>query len=1281
MSDTKWTTEQWEAITEKDCNLLVAAAAGAGKTAVLVERIIRKITDDKNPIDIDRLLVVTFTNAAATEMRERIAEAISVSLEKNPDSRLIQRQLALLGKASITTIHSFCKDVIRGNFQSIDIDPNFRIADETESSLMKLEALNDVFEEQYEKENNKEFFELLECYGGNRDDQILMDMVLSLYTFIQSSPWPKAWLEDMTGSLNVPEGTDFGQTPWGRVLMDSVRVELEGISDMMTRAVDLVKTGLGLEKYLAVYREDLTNIENLLNIIKSQPSTTWDHLYYALQSIEFTRLPNAAKEVDKEKQELVKIIRDDVKACIKKFCEKLVTSDSSGITEDLKLLYPKMKCLADLVTGLAEKYAEKKSRKSVVDFNDLEHFCLEILSEKGEDGALKPSDIALSYRERFAEILVDEYQDSNLVQEMMINMISRIYPKPNVFMVGDVKQSIYRFRQARPELFLHKYNTYSPDKGHAFRKILLFKNFRSRKEVVDAVNFLFKQIMSVHAGELDYTDDEALNPGAVFAESYQEDWTVGGEAELHLIQTGVGNQEDADSGPNEALDAQEASEDVEDEEEILDNIQCEARLVAQRIHQLMDSDNRVFAVYDKGKKEYRKVEFRDIVILLRTTKNWSEVFVDELAIAGIPAFADTGSGFFKTIEVQVILSLLQIIDNPYQDIPLLAVLRSPMVSFTTDQLAELRLADRKGPLFDALRKCSAGTGKISLKAAEFIENLKKWREMSLYLSTDQLLWRLYNETGYYGMVGAMPAGEQRQANLRILFERARQFEETSYKGLFNFISFIDKLKSSRGDMGSAKTLSENDNVVRIMSIHKSKGLEFPVVFLSGCGKKFNLQDMNKSILLHQDLGFGPDVVDHIRRLSWPSAAKQAIREKIKAETLSEEMRILYVALTRAREKLIITGAANNVGKAVTKWLATAGTQESRLPDHEMLKGSNYLDWIGPALMRHESCGDLRNSAPIGSEFRGCLIDDPSQWQIKLWNKSDVLSGRRPEESLEGEFIAWLDSLSGKVLEENGGLSHQITLEETLKEQLPHEGHRDIYKEIERRLSWKYPYVKTSKVPAKVSVTELKRRFNTQISEDSVPSYLPTLVSKPLFLEEKKGLSAAEKGTILHFIMQHLDFSRIAPHETEMKAQIEAMIAKDLITRQQAQSVDIQKINQLFSSELGKRMLASGSINREVPFNMEIPCCELYQDMDAKDCQDETVLLQGVIDCFFEEPDGIVLVDYKTDYVPDGKEESIKERYRLQIQYYSRALEMLTGKKVKEKYIYLFWNGKVLSYNQ
>ncbi|WP_265446903.1 helicase-exonuclease AddAB subunit AddA [Acetivibrio straminisolvens] len=1248
---TIWTDEQREAITGNEKNLLVAAAAGAGKTAVLVERIIRKITDEENPVDIDRLLVVTFTNAAATEMRERIGEAISEKLEENPGSANIQRQLTLLGKASITTIHSFCLEVIRSNFQQINIDPGFRIADETESQLMKLEALNEVFEEQYENENTG-FFELLECYGGNRDDKELQDMVLNLYNFIQSSPWPGEWLEKMTECMNVPEGTDFGKTLWGRVLLQSVKTELEGLKEMVSRALEILKDALGLEKYQAVYMEDLANIEAMLKLLNEDSDMQWDRTFNALQGIEFAVLPRCGKGVDKDKQEIVKKIRDDVKQSIKRLREKVVTSVSNDINNDMKVLYPKMKCLASLVEQLAGKYAKKKSRKSVVDFNDLEHFCLEILTEKQEDGSILPSKTAILYRERFEEILVDEYQDSNLVQEAIINMISKGDDKsPRVFMVGDVKQSIYRFRQARPELFLDKYNMYFPDKGNPSRKILLFKNFRSRREVVDAINFLFKQIMSVGVGELDYTDTEALNAGAVFDENEREDMTVGGEAELHLIQTdGV---DYISAGENEGEEGQK-DEGEEEDEEMLDNVQCEARLVGRRILELMkpDENGRYFCIFDKAKEEYRRVEYRDIVILLRTTRNWAEVFADELSVMGIPVFADTGTGFFKTVEVQVMLSLLQIVDNPLQDTPLLSVLRSPIAGFSTDELAELRIADKRALLFDALNKLAeSGQTGAARKASAFLENLQKWREMSLYMSTDRLLWQLYNDTGYYSIVGAMPAGEQRQANLRILYERARQFEETSYKGLFNFINFIDKLKSSRGDMGSAKILSENDNVVRIMSIHKSKGLEFPVVIVAGCGKKFNLQDMNKTILLHHELGFGPDVVDHKLRLSWPSMAKQAIREKIKAETLSEEMRILYVALTRAREKLIITGAVKDVSKTVEKWLDSASVQESKLPVYDMLKAANYLDWIGPAILRHKSCSGLRDCME-GTDFRGQLIDDPSVWSIKIWSKGDVQSGKILEEQEESEFVKWLDSLEA-------------------------EGEPSEYaEETARRLSWSYPYIKASNVPAKVSVTELKRRYNEMVSEDAMafPEYLPALVKKPMFLEEKNGLSYAEKGTILHFVMQHLDYDW-----EDIEAQIEEMVAKDLLTPQQAQSVDADRIRRFLNSPLGKRMLASKSINREVPFNIEIPCHELYRDMEDEDCHGETLLLQGVVDCYFEEPDGIVLVDYKTDYVAPGNVETIYERYKVQILYYARALEMLTGKKVKEKYIYLFWNGKVLEF--
>jgi ATP-dependent helicase/nuclease subunit A len=1247
--NTRWTCEQMEAITENGCNLLVAAAAGAGKTAVLVERIIRKITDRENPVDIDNLLVVTFTNAAAAEMRERIADAISMCMEKEPAAGRIQRQLALLNKACITTIHSFCLDVIRSNIGSIELDPGFRIANETEAALMKLEAANELFDEQYEKEGNSDFFNLLECYGNNRDDQPLQDMVLSLYDFIQSSPWPEKWLDGVTESFSGDGKPDFAETVWGSVLLDSVIQELEGLRDMLAEAVEILNSAPGLEKYKTVFIEDLGSIDRLLRLVPQ----TWDSYYAAFRDYQFSRLPAAGKDADKAKQEYVKRIRDDVKAEIKKIKERVFAGNSDETFRDLKAMYPLMKSLAQLVKGFSAIYAAKKSKKSLVDFNDLEHFCLRILSEEGEDGSIRPSKSALGYRERFNEILVDEYQDSNMVQEIIINLISRDdSTSPNVFMVGDVKQSIYRFRQAKPELFLDKYNSYSVEKGSAHRKILLFKNFRSREQIIHSVNYIFSRIMSIKAGELDYDAGEALNPGAVFSDSTHTDSITGGRVELHIIQTG-GN--DASSFKEDSgIEEKDTAEGSEESEEMLDSIQSEASFAAKRIKELLmpDEQGRSFYIYDKGRKEYRKAEYRDIVILLRTTRNWSEVFLEELTACGIPAFADTGTGFFKTPEVQVAVSLLKIIDNPLQDIPLLSVLRSPIVSFTTGELAELRLADRKGTLFEALQALAeSGEGALPQKAGTFLRDLQRWRDMSLYMSTDRLLWQLYNETGYYGLVGAMPAGQQRQANLRILFERARQFENTSYKGLFNFINFIDKLKVSRGDMGGAKILGENDNVVRIMSIHKSKGLEFPIVILSGCGKRFNMQDMNKSILIHQELGFGPDFVDISRRFSYPSPAKQAVREKIRAETLSEEMRILYVAMTRAREKLIITGTVNDISKALEKWTRPAGTAGGKLPVHYVLKGQSYMDWIGPALLKHKDGGVLRHIAGLGAGFEEFLAEDPSEWDIRLWNKSDLFNEKKAEKQQDSNFIKWLESLDT-------------------------EDKNEFSDEIAKRLDWEYWYARISKVPAKVSVTELKRRLYTELSDEAgtFPEYLPVLVKKPRFLEGEKGISAAEAGTVMHFVMQHIDF-----RDPDIETQIKEMISKDLLTEKQALSVDIQRIRRFLKSRLGMRMLASDSINREVPFNIEIPCSELYRNIDDEECRSETLLLQGIIDCFFEDDDGIVLIDYKTDYVPAGGADSIRDRYRLQMEYYSRALEKLTGKRVKEKYIYLFYNGETLEF--
>ncbi|MDD2233756.1 MAG: helicase-exonuclease AddAB subunit AddA [Desulfitobacteriaceae bacterium] len=1331
MGKTEWTQEQWQAITEKDCTILVAAAAGAGKTAVLVERIIRKITNPDDLVDIDSLLVVTFTNAAATEMRKRIGEAIMAVLEKNPDSQALHRQLSLLNKASISTIHSFCLEVIRSNFSSLNIDPGFRIADETEATLMKLEILKELFEDQYEREENEakegeteesqaeEFFKLLECYGGNRDDHALQEIVLNLYHFIQSCPWPEKWLEQMLEKFNVSPGSDFGETSWGQVLLQSVRCELEGLAGRMSRAIGIIEAGWGLEKYLSVFCEDLANLETLLKVCSVQREQSWDRVFRMLHKLEFSRLPSAGKEADKEKKETVKKIRDDVKARIKYLKTKLFTSDSTDTIEDMKTMYPRLRYLVRLVLDFSERYSARKSQKAVVDFNDLEHFCLKILSEEDEQGEIRPSAIALGYKKRFQEIYVDEYQDSNLVQEIIIKLISRDEPEsPNVFLVGDVKQSIYRFRQAKPELFLEKYNTYSREQGDLRRKILLLKNFRCRTEIVTAVNFIFSQIMSVTIGELDYTELEALNSGAVFVGNEIETNVVGGKTEFHLIQTEVGDEfgfpEDPMSEEAYVSEGQEINEAAPDDEEMLDSIQCEARLVAKRILELRqpDKQGRMFCVFDKELEEYRKVEYRDIVVLLRTTRKWSGTFLEELAAQGIPAFADTGLGFFKTPEVQVILSLLQIIDNPLQDIPLLAVLRSPLVSFTTDELVELRLADRKAALYQALKVLAAGKlsqgnySQAADKAAAFLEKLQRWRDIALYLPTDQLLWQLYNETGYYGIIGAMPAGEQRQANLRILFERARQFEETSYKGLFNFINFIDRLKSSKGEMGSAKILGENENVVRIMSIHKSKGLEFPVVILSGCGKKFNLQDMNKSILLHQELGFGPDIVDSKLRLSYPSLPKQAIREKIKTETLSEEMRILYVALTRAREKLIITGTVSDIPKVGAKWLKTATVSEDKLSTYEMVKGWRYLDWLGPALLRHQDCGILRERAGSVSEsekgFSGLILEDSSSWSVRLWNKNDVLSSKITKEYSESEFCRWLAELHNSLdkseeedksqdrFDEEAGPEKQDSLDEENRNQLPEgrdSGELPIGKESEetgyefsaeitRRLSWEYPYARISKVPAKVSVTELKRRFEAEMAEGSgiLAASIPVLVKKPKFLEEKIGLSAAETGAILHFVLQYLDFQ-----QEDLEVQIEEMITKDLLSEQQAQSIDVVKIRTFLESPLGKRMLASEKVSREIPFNIEILCQEVYKELVGKAYKNETLLLQGVIDCYFEEEDGLVLLDYKTDYVAPGRADLIRERYTTQINYYAWALEKLTEKKVKDKLIYLFSNGEVLEY--
>lgn len=1236
MSETKWTDEQQQAIDTRKCNLLVAAAAGSGKTAVLVERIIKIITNEENPVDIDKLLVVTFTSAAAAEMRERIAAAISKALEKNPNSKNLQKQLTLLSRANITTMHSFCLDVIKNYFYTIDLDPSFRIADETEITLMKNEIIEDIFEELYE-EDNEYFKGLVEAYSTAKDDEKLKDIILNLYKFSMSGPWPESWLIEKAEEFNINTLEELDKTKWVEILKDNIRVEVEGFINMYHKAIELISDTEGLEAYLDTFRGDLECLENVYESLNYGLS----EIYAALNGVVFTKLKTVRKSAvfDENAQGTVKSIRDTVKKKVKSLIEDSFTFTPEESLQGIKDVYPYMKELSRITLDFLDKFNEKKREKNLLDFNDLEHLCLKILIDRDENNNIIPSGVAEHFKEFFDEVLVDEYQDSNNVQETIIDLVSRKNSDdPNVFMVGDVKQSIYRFRQAKPELFLDKYSRYPLASGGKERKIQLYKNFRSRDEVLRGVNFIFKMVMSNVVGELEYTDDEALHLGATFLENQEEDSEVGGSIELHII----------DKSGNEAEEVVE-EELQESEEEEVDAISLEAKLVSKRIKELFEvKDGKRFKVFDKETKEYRDVKYKDIVILLRATKNWSEIFLDELGAEGIPVYADTGSGYFESIEIRTIMSLLKIIDNPLQDVPMIAVLKSPIMGFTAEELSEIRLLNKEKYFYEIIKDIYDEEYEVSdtlkAKCNKVISDLEKWRNKTIYTPIDEFIWYLYMDTAYYGYVGAMPNGTLRQANLKILFQRAKQYESTSFKGLFNFITFINKLRKSSGDMGSAKILGENEDVVRIMSIHKSKGLEFPIVFTCGIGKQFNLMDLSNSILFHEELGFGPDFVNLKNRNSYSTLAKEAIKKRIRLETLSEEMRILYVAFTRAKEKLIITGATRDLDKSIKNWVSAASLDENIILPSEVLKGKSYLDWIAMAICKHRQGEELREQCGASREL---IVDDFSNWDVQMWRKSDILGDKNLEP---------VDKIEENTL--------NITATNI-----------SVDKEIKRRLGYKYQYEEGSILPSNVSVSDLKRKdLQYEDEAETLEVFREKEIIKPKFLQEEKGFTAAEKGTLMHYVMLRLDFDRVGS-VAEIKKQIEELVLNKSLTEKEAKVIRYTKIFNFFKSDLGKRILKAHEegrmVHRELPFFTEISSLDINPELNKEIYQNEKIRLQGIIDGFFKEEDGIVLFDYKTDYLEEGNEDEIIERYMVQMKYYKEALEKVTESRVKEVYLYLF----------
>lgn len=1226
MGETKWTEEQLKAIETRRCNLLIAAAAGSGKTAVLVERIIRIITNEENPVDVDRLLVVTFTSAAASEMRERIASAITKALEKSPNSKNLQKQLTLLSRANITTMHSFCLDVIKNNFHIIDLDPAFRILDETEGMLLRSEVLEELFEDKYENDD-KEFLDLVEAYSDSKSDDKLKDIVLDLYKFSMSGPWPQRWLRDKSEEFNINTIEELDKSSWMKVFIENLVIELQGLISMEEKALELCEETSGLEPYIDTFRDDIT----MLRMIYEHLGAGVEEIYNRLSSASFSKLKTVRKAnvSDENTQSRVKAIRDDIKKKINKLRDEIFSMTPDEMLHSVKASYTYMKALSSLVIEFQDRFSNAKKEKGALDFNDLEHLCLKILTS--ED-----SGVADNFKEYFDEVLVDEYQDSNAVQEAIIDLVSRKYSNdPNVFMVGDVKQSIYRFRQAKPELFLEKYNTYSKKQGKNI-KIQLYKNFRSRDEVIKGVNYIFKEIMSRVVGELEYTDEEALNLGASYSKTEDDNYVVGGKIELNILDKST-----------------EVEEEVLIEEEDLGTINLEARIVANRIKELLSNkDGKVFKVLDKGTGEYRPVTYKDIVILLRATKNWSEVFLDELGAEGIPVYADTGSGYFESIEIRTIMSLLKVIDNPMQDIPLIALLRSPIMSFSAEDLTNIRLVDKDKYFYENIISISKEEFDCEKELIEkcniFLERLSVWRKKSIYTPIDEFIWYLYTDTAYYGYVGAMPNGVLRQANLRILFQRAKQYEQTSFKGLFNFINFINKLRKSSGDMGSAKVLGENEDVVRIMSIHKSKGLEFPVVFVCGSGKQFNLMDLNNNILYHEELGFGPELVDLDKRVSYPTLPKEAIKQRIRLETLSEEVRILYVAFTRAKEKLIITGAVNGLEKWITKCCNAAALDKDIILPSEVLKGKSYLDWIGMAICKHKD-GEILRELVGSNDIR--IKDDLSTWSVKTWTKSDLVVDKK-------------DSDVDEINEDNLLINSDCS---------------SVDKEIERRLDFRYKFRESTLIKSNFSVSELKKKNFEQVPVIDTENLFKEDICniKPKFLQEERGLTAAEKGTAIHFVMQKIDLSRVNTIE-EIKIQLKDFVDMELLSKEEYKVINPYKVKKFFISKLGERMLSAYNrgdiVYRELPFYTEIDVHRINPDL-PKEVEGDKVRLQGVIDSFFYEDNEVILLDYKTDYVEQSNEEELINKYRIQIQYYKEALEKITKTKIKECYLYSFYLEK------
>jgi len=1188
-----WTGDQLSAIVDRNHNLLVAAAAGAGKTAVLVERIVRLVLDDG--IDLDRMLIVTFTQAAAGEMRSRISARLLEEMDCNPEKQnYLLEQLSLLNRATISTLHSFCLEVVKKHFHLVDIDPNFRVGDQTECALVKLDVLEELLEEEYESADS-EFLRLVEMFGTSKDDQPLQDLILRTYEFVQSQPEPLGWLRNQVDKF-AQAGEDLHECPWMVELRQQLGGALSGLAAVFQAAREAALQPGGPGSYLPALDRDLETVEKL----NQKLSAGIDEFYEQLELLQFTKLVPAGKDTDPLLREEAKSLREQGKKLLRDIKESYFFQSPADFSRDLAEMHPAMDYLHVLVAKFSSLYRQHKAERGILDFNDLEHLALQILADIRA---------ANSYQQRYKYIFVDEYQDSNLVQETILD---RIRLGDNLFLVGDVKQSIYRFRLADPDLFMHKHRTYPKEGNSVNKRIDLLRNFRSRPEIISGINHIFSRIMSKELGEMEYGRESWLCPGIELPEYMREEISAPA-LELLLIDQQSGEEDH--------------EEDREDTLAEISGVEVEALQAANSIKQL---HGRSF--YDTKSGSCRPLQYRDMVVLMRATRSQAEVYYDTLTSAGIPVYADVDRGYFQALEINIFINLLKLIDNKRQDIPLLSVLRSPIGGFSLDDLIAVRSHRPNTTFFEAMESyVEESGGELGNRLREFIRRLHLWKEESRIMEIDEFIWMLMLETGYYHYVGAMPGGQQRQANLRILLERAGQFQTTAWRGLFHFLQFIAKVEAGSSDMGMAKILGENEDVVRIMSIHKSKGLEFPVVIVAGLGRNFNTRDTSAPVLFHKDLGLGPRYINPDLRTARDTLARIAMKNAIRLESLAEEMRILYVACTRPRDRLILLGSVRNLERRVKKW-------SNAINPFQLSRARSFLDWLGPVVLRHPDGKILRDI--IGWNPDSADEEGPDyRWQLQIIGRQQLMG---PDASAAGMSLAG----DGNKELPAGSPEHDL---------------------VWSRLNWEYPYPEAAHIPSKISVSQLKEVYAGSL--DRAGRITGEITPQPGFMNETGQLSfsGATRGSIVHTVMQHLDLDRVRS-AAEIAAQLEELVAREILRPEETQAIESQKIMKFFNSDLGRRLLHTPCIFREVPFNLVFKAARVFSGLEASE---EELLLQGIIDLYFLEDGQLVLVDYKTDRITPQNRLEIIERYRIQLSVYREALEKIQMQPVKESYLYLF----------